>query len=122
MASWKLTYLKPKVSVMIPTFNQAHLVGEAIESALAQTYENLEVIVADDASTDDTPEVVGDFTNDPRLSYYRNSTNLGRVANYHRTLYERATGDWVVNLDGDDYFTDQEYIYTAIQYIDKTIT
>ena len=115
----KVTYAKPKVSVMIPTYNQAHLVGKAIESALAQTYENLEVIVADDASPDETPEVVGGFTNDPRVNYYRNSTNLGRVANYQRTLYERATGDWVISLDGDDYFTDPKYVDTAIQCINN---
>jgi glycosyltransferase involved in cell wall biosynthesis len=108
---------KPKVSIMIPTYNQAHLVGEAIESALAQTYENLEVIVADDASTDETPEVVRAFTNDSRVSYYRNSTNLGRVANYRRTLYERATGEWVVNLDGDDYLTDPRFIEDAIRSV-----
>ena len=108
---------KLKVSIMIPTHNQAHLVGEAIESALAQTYENLEVIVADDASTDETPELIRAFTNDSRVSYYRNSTNLGRVANYRRTLYERTTGDWVVNLDGDDYFTDPRFIEDAIRSV-----
>ncbi len=111
------TYPKPKVSILIPTYNQARLVGAAIESALAQTYENLEVIVADDASPDDTPEAVGAFANDSRVSYHRSSENLGRVANYRRALYELATGDWVINLDGDDYLTDPEYIDDAIRSV-----
>ena len=50
--------IKPKVTIMIPTFNQAAFIGEAIGSALAQTYSNLEIIVGDDASTDATPEIL----------------------------------------------------------------
>jgi glycosyltransferase involved in cell wall biosynthesis len=110
-------YPKPRVSIMIPTYNQARLVGEAIESALAQTYENLEVIIADDASPDETPEMVRPFTNDSRVSYHRNSRNLGRVANYRHALYELATGDWVINLDGDDYLTDPGYVEDAIRSV-----
>ena len=48
----------PKVTIMIPTFNQAEFIGEAINSALAQTYLNLEIIVGDDASTDATPTIL----------------------------------------------------------------
>lgn len=106
----------PKVSIIIPTYKQAHLASEAIESALAQTYENLEVIIVDDASPDETPEVVRRFVDDPRVSYHRNEKNLGRVANYHHGLYELATGDWVINLDGDDYLTDPEYVANAIGF------
>jgi len=104
----------PKVTIMIPTYNQAHMVSRAIESALAQTYPNLEIIVSDDASPDNTAEVVARY-NDPRLRYCRNEQNLGRVRNYRHTLYDLATGEWVVNLDGDDYFTDPEFINAAIE-------
>lgn len=110
---------KLKVTIMIPTFNQANFIREAIDSALAQTYKNLEVIVGDDASTDATPEIVAKI-NDPRLRYVRNTCNLGRAANYRNLLYKHAAGDYVVNLDGDDYYTDPDFIKEAVKLIDRT--
>jgi len=106
----------PKVTIMIPTYNQAAFIREAIDSALAQTYPNLEVIVGDDASTDATPEIVA-RVNDSRLKYVRNTCNLGRTANYRNLLYNHATGDYVVNLDGDDYYTDPNFISEAVKLI-----
>jgi len=53
------------VTIMIPTYNQAEYIGEAIASALAQTYPVLEVLVGDDASTDDTPQIIARFLHDP---------------------------------------------------------
>jgi len=91
------------VSIMIPTYNQAAYIADTIRSALAQTYAEIEILVADDASTDETRDVVGGF-NDPRIKYYRNERNVGRVQNYQKALYEHATGAWAVNLDGDDYY------------------
>lgn len=105
-----------RVSIMIPTYNQAAFVREAIESALAQTYPNLEVIVGDDASSDETPQVVGQFA-DPRLKYIRNAVNLGRTKNYRKLLYEHASGDFVLNLDGDDYLIDSGFIASAVELI-----
>jgi glycosyltransferase involved in cell wall biosynthesis len=101
---------------MIPTYNQAAFIREAIDSALAQTYPNLEVIVGDDASTDATPEIVAKI-NDPRLKYVRNTCNLGRATNYRNLLYNHATGDYVVNLDGDDYYTAPDFITEAVSCI-----
>lgn len=102
------------VTIMIPTYNQAEFVGDAIRSALAQTYSNLEVVVGDDASTDGTGAVVATFS-DPRLRYVRNETNLGRRGNYRSLLYAHARGDYVVNLDGDDYYTDPEFVAEAVR-------
>jgi glycosyltransferase involved in cell wall biosynthesis len=102
--------MSQKVSIMIPTYNQAQWVGKAVESALAQSYADLEVIVCDDNSTDGTEEVVRSFGGDPRLKYYRNPTNLGRVGNYRAALYERATGTWALNVDGDDYLVDPNFV------------
>jgi glycosyltransferase involved in cell wall biosynthesis len=94
----------PKVSVMIPTFNQERLIAGSIESALRQDYPNLEIVVSDDCSSDNTCDVVKQYLADGRLVYFRNETNLGRVANYRKTLYERVSGEWALNLDGDDHF------------------
>lgn len=107
----------PKVTIMIPTYNQEAYIREAIESALAQTYPNLEVVVGDDASTDATRSIVESFS-DPRLVYVRNEQNFGRTGNYRNLLYNHATGDYVVNLDGDDYYTDPDFISEAIKLID----
>jgi glycosyltransferase involved in cell wall biosynthesis len=104
----------PLVTIMIPTYGQEDIVLAAIDSALSQDYPNLEIIVADDASPDNTCELIVS-RKDPRLHYHRNAQNLGRVANYRNTLYNLATGDWVVNLDGDDSFIDSNFISKAIE-------
>lgn len=109
---------RPLVSIQIITYNQQQYIAKAIQSALAQTYSPLEVVVVDDASTDNTGIVVQECT-DPRLRYIKNTTNLGRVANYRKALYECVRGVYVVNLDGDDYFTDPGFIQNAINSINE---
>ena len=109
-----------KVTIMIPTYNQVAFINEAIDSALAQTYPNLEVIVGDDASTDTTESIVAKI-DDSRLTYVRNACNLGRTSNYRNLLYNHATGDYVVNLDGDDYYTDHDFIAEAVKGISPAI-
>lgn len=111
----------PKVSIMIPTFNQGDYIADAVRSALQQSYENLEVIVGDDASTDHTPDVVASFR-DPRLRYVRHPRNLGRVANYRTLLYEFVTGEYAVNLDGDDYYTDEDFLSEAVALLARSDT
>jgi len=106
--------MRPKATVMIPTYNQARWLSEAIESALAQDLDGLEVVVGDDASTDGTPEVIARYAADPRLKVVRQPRNLGRVGNYRSLLYGHATGGWVLNLDGDDTLTDPSYLRTAL--------
>jgi glycosyltransferase involved in cell wall biosynthesis len=106
----------PKVSIQIPTYNQQQSISRAIESCLSQDYPHLEIVVADDASADDTSKVVHSF-NDPRIRYFRNPVNIGRVANHRKALYEYSTGEWVVNLDGDDYYTDPGFISRAMRLI-----
>lgn len=105
--------MNPKVSIMVPAYAQAVFIEQAVESALAQTWPNLEVVVCDDASPDETLARLARF-DDPRLKIVRNECNLGRVGNYRRLLYELATGDYVVNLDGDDYFLDPDFVSEAV--------
>jgi glycosyltransferase involved in cell wall biosynthesis len=106
---------KTLVTVMIPCFNQANDLPKAITSALAQTYSPLEIIIADDCSTDTTELVVQKYLVDPRVRYIKHPTNLGRVANYHNLVYELSQGEWLVNLDGDDYWINNHFIETAMQ-------
>ncbi len=106
---------KPKASILIPTCNQENFIGSCVASALAQTYNNLEVIVSDDASNDKTEQIVRRFLDDPRFRYERNPANIGRVGNYRRLLYELASGDWVLMLDGDDCLVTPSYVAQALE-------
>ena len=91
----------PIVSVIIPTYNRAHLIGRAIRSVLEQTYRDFELIVVDDASTDNTEEVVKSF-NDGRLRYIRLGENTGTSSVPRNTGIKAAGGEYVALLDSDD--------------------
>jgi len=107
----------PSVCIMIPTYNQANYIIKAVESALAQDYPNKEIVIADDHSTDNTEEILKPVISNPIIKYTKNTSNLGRVANYKNCLYAHTTADWVINLDGDDYYTNSHFISQAIHAI-----
>ena len=91
-----------RVSVVIPTYNRAETLPRAIDSALAQTMGDLEVIVVDDGSTDDTDSVLADYEDrDPRVRPVVHDTNRGANA-ARNTGIERARGEYVAFLDSDD--------------------
>lgn len=108
----------PLVSIAIATFNQAQFIARAVQHALAQDYANLEVVVADDDSKDDTRQILERFASDARFRYTRNDRNLGRVANYRHLLRDVVRGTWVLMNDGDDYLTNTKYISKAIALIE----
>lgn len=90
------------VSVCIPAYNYAHFLPDAIESVLAQTYSDYELLIIDNCSTDNTPEVVRRYAErDPRIIYFRNGSNLGLVGNLNRCL-ESARHEYVKILCADD--------------------
>ncbi|RYE58650.1 MAG: glycosyltransferase [Sphingobacteriales bacterium] len=91
----------PKVSVLIPTYNYARYLEEAIESVLNQTFTDFELIIIDDQSKDNTDEVVQKYLRDPRVSYQKNPVNLGLVGNFNRAL-ELANGEYIKFLLADD--------------------
>jgi glycosyltransferase involved in cell wall biosynthesis len=105
------------VSVLIPTYNQARYIRQAVESALQQDWAEIEVVVVDDASTDNTQYVLDAYRDDERVRIYLNETNLGRVGNYRRALHELARGIWALVLDGDDYLIDSSYISRAMRRV-----
>lgn len=86
-------------SVVISTYNRAHLVSRAIKSVLSQEYSNLEIIVVDDASSDNTAEVIHE--NFPKIRYIRQESNQGPGPARDRGIRE-ASNQWVVILDDDD--------------------
>lgn len=92
--------IKPLISVIIPTYNRADLIPRAIASATEQTYQNLEIIVVDDASGDSTTEVVKNIA-DSRLRYIRHEANLGG-STARNTGIDLAQGEYIAFLDSDD--------------------
>lgn len=106
---------KPLVTVAIPTYNRADLsLPTAIRCALNQTYDNIEIIVADNASTDQTPELMKSF-NDDRIIYYRHDTNLGKINNMNFCL-EKARGEYFLMYHDDDLI-DADLVETCMRGI-----
>lgn len=93
----------PFFSVIIPAYNRARFIGDAIESVLSQKERDLEVIVVDDASTDGTDAVLSKFSTDPRVVVLRNPVNVERSASRNRGI-AAAMGMYIAFLDSDDYF------------------
>jgi glycosyltransferase involved in cell wall biosynthesis len=94
--------MNEKISVVIPTYNRAHLLRGAIESVFTQKYDNYELLILDNASEDDTSSVVQRYSrDDDRIKYIRNSKNLGMIGNWNEGL-RIAAGDYICVLMDDD--------------------
>ncbi len=90
-----------KVSIIIPAYNVERFIGECIKSVLAQTYENIEVVVVDDGSSDGTADAVSEIAaTDPRVKLIRNGR--GGVSIARNTALNNATGDFIMSVDSDD--------------------
>jgi glycosyltransferase involved in cell wall biosynthesis len=98
--------MTPKVSILIPTYNYAHYLSEAIDSALSQTYDDFEVIIVDDMSKDNTDEVVKKYLSNKKVKYFKNPENLGLVGNFNKCL-EYSSGKYIKYLLADDKFHPQ---------------
>uniref|UniRef100_UPI00404959C5 glycosyltransferase family 2 protein n=1 Tax=Gelidibacter sp. TaxID=2018083 RepID=UPI00404959C5 len=94
----------PLVSIIIPTFNRAHLIGETLDSVLAQTYVNWECIVVDDGSTDGTSDLMAEYVKkDNRLKYVRRPDTYISGGNGARNYgFELSKGDYIQWFDSDD--------------------
>ena len=96
----RITNDRPLVSVIIPTYNRARDLKEAVDSVLRQTYQNIEIIVVDDGSTDETHEIMNSFT-DQRIKYIKkkNERHPGKTRNVG---LQAAKGEYIAFLDDDD--------------------
>ena len=95
----------PKVSILIPSYNQEHVIEQTVMSSLTQDYDNLEVVVSDDASVDGTPQILQtlEAKYPKRLKVFLHQTNLGVTKNHTRGLLE-CGGELICFQDGDDLF------------------
>lgn len=91
---------QPLFTIATITYNSGKWVRQTIESILASTYENFELIISDDCSTDDSWEIIQQY-NDPRIRAWRNESNLGEYPNRNKVLYA-AKGKYIIYIDGDD--------------------
>lgn len=121
------------VSIIMPTYNCGKFIAETLDSVKAQTYQNWEVVIVDDCSTDNTKQVVDTYiANDPRIKYYCLETNSGAAVARTKAM-ELADGQYIAFLDSDDLWTpdklekqlafmrDNDYAFscTAYEQIDE---
>lgn len=107
-----------KVSIIIPVYNTEKYIARAIDSVLNQTYKSLELILVDDASTDNTYQVCETYAQkDARVRLYRNAQNLGMMPNWNHAL-EYITGEYWGKLDADDWW-DTSFIEQCVNILEN---
>lgn len=107
----------PRVSLVITSYNRAHLIEKAISSALAQDYPNLEIVISDNCSTDNSDQVIRKYAGDPRIKYSVNERNIGMVPNFDKATRQLATGKYITYVSSDDYLVNPTFVSEAIARI-----
>lgn len=107
-----------KCSIIIPTYNRENVIQRAIDSSLKQSYNNIEIIVIDDCSSDNTENIVREY-NDNRLLYSSHTQNRGANA-ARNTGVREASGDLISFLDSDDELT-SSYIQQVVESFEKNV-
>jgi glycosyltransferase involved in cell wall biosynthesis len=108
----------PLVSIVMTTYNRADMIASAINSVLSQTYAQWELLILDDASTDDTKAVVASHAkSDPRITYLPAPANLGITKNRNRA-FSSATGKYMAVLDSDDLWTKPEKLQKQVEFLE----
>jgi len=111
----------PRVSIGLPVFNGENYLEDAIRTTLAEYYNNFELIISDNASTDRTEEICRDYASrDKRIRYLRNERNLGAAPNYNRTFHE-SRGEYFKWSAHDD-MTEPEFLARCVETLDSDPT
>jgi|SRR5882724_2580923 len=112
---------KPRVSIGLPVYNGERFLKEALESILSQTFNDFELIISDNASTDATQEICMLYgASDQRIRYYRNAQNHGAAYNYRR-VFELSTGEYFKWAAADDV-CEPEYLACCVEALDADST
>jgi len=106
---------QPLVSVIIPTYNRGNLLYETVKSVLEQTYSNLELIIVDNHSTDNTDQIIKSF-NEPRIKYFKNN-NYGIISINRNYGIRYSHGDYICFCDSDDLW-EKEKIATQVDFME----
>lgn len=107
----------PLVSIILPTYNRSHLLPRAIISVLGQTFQDFELIIIDDGSTDETEKVVKAIS-DNRIVYFKNPKNLGIQKSLNRGL-KVAKGKYIARIDDDDEWCDQDKLKKQVDFLNN---
>jgi glycosyltransferase involved in cell wall biosynthesis len=105
------------VSFIVPCYNYAHFLGECVSSILSQTYPDFEVLIMDNNSPDNTPEVAASF-GDPRVIHIRNEQNIGVIANINKGL-ALAKGEYVWLVNADDKLRNNRALEKFMRFLEK---
>lgn len=109
----------PKVSILLTTFNRAHLLSRAIQSAIDQDFKNWELIIADDGSTDNTEKVGREWEKkDHRIKYLR-APHFGRIAKISNFGLKQAKGEYIAILDDDDMWAMIDKLSKQVKFLDE---
>ncbi|MBP3821315.1 glycosyltransferase family 2 protein [bacterium] len=106
-----------KVSIIIPCYNKGKYVKDAIESALHQTYQNIEIVCVNDASTDDSGEILKEFSKKYEIKLIENENNMGVVYSRNCAI-EASSGDYILPLDADDTI-EPSYVEKAAEILNS---
>ncbi len=110
---------KPLVSILLPTYNDASHIVKSLESVLSQSYENWELIIIDDASTDNSNELINKtIENNSKVKYILNKENQGIVKSLNIGL-KSANGSLIARIDGDDIWNDKNKLSKQVQFLIK---
>ncbi|HBR14222.1 MAG TPA: hypothetical protein DD723_01575 [Candidatus Omnitrophica bacterium] len=113
--------MSPKISVCIPTYNGEAFLENCLKSVLSQTFQDIEVVIADDRSKDRTLEIARHFAEtDKRIKVYRNPVNCGPTNNFNWCLY-LAQGEWVKFIFQDDLMASPDFLERMISQVDDAI-
>lgn len=108
----------PKVSIGMPVYNREPYIRAALDGVLNQTYQDFELLISDNASTDKTGEICREYAaRDPRIRYVRNATNLGMAGNYN-AVFRRAVGEYFRWVAGDD-LSAPESLAMCVEVLDQ---
>ena len=111
--------IKPLVSIIITSFNREKFIEMAIQSALNQDYPNLEIIISDNNSTDNSDTIIKKYMHDKRIKYFVNDVNIGMTPNFKLATEQRAKGEYITYISSDDYLLSDKFISNAVDLINK---
>lgn len=108
----------PKVSIILPNYNHAPYLERRVQSILNQTYQDFELIYLDDASTDNSNEIIEKYADDPRIQIITNQTNSGSPFKQWNKGIRHATGEYIWIAESDDYSHEQQ-LKTLVERLDQ---
>lgn len=108
---------QPLVSIILPTYNRAKYIKKALESALSQSYKNIEIIIIDDGSTDETRKVLEAYLKDSRVKYFFQE-NQG-VSKARKKGINISSGKYIAILDSDDFWLDSKKLEKQIDFLEN---